>query len=173
MDKHHDLIMDCLTGEMVPDIGAEQNRQSILRFLLDRKGYSKDSIISCYPLVFDVSGESYSSRIDLVIKLGSRPMMAMRCVPGSVASAEREIIAAARIACEGQIPLAVSTDGVDALVFNALTGKTLGRGLESIPSMEELRVQAESLPLQILDQTRLDKMKVVFRTYDMENVNRL
>lgn len=167
-----EFIKDCLTGEMLPDIGAERNRQQILRFLTERKGFSRDSIIPRYPLELRIGEDIYSSSIDIVVTSAQRPMLAIRCVAGSVASAEREIIAAARIACEGQIPLALATDGDEALLFNALTGKLMSRGLDSIPSMEDLAILADTLPPRILDQDRLDRMKVIFRTYDMENVNR-
>lgn len=173
MKDQHDYIKDCLTGGMLPNIGAEENRQNILKFLLDKKGYSKESLIPRYPVEFQVAGETYSSQIDLVIKAASRLMVAIRCVAGSVASAEREIIAAARIACEGQIPIAVSTDGTDALVFNAIDGKSMGKGLDSIPSMQELVSIAENIHPQPLDGTKLEKMRFIFRTYDMENVNRI
>jgi len=171
--ESHDCIKDSLTGEMLPNIGSEENRQNTLNYLIKQKGYTKESIISRYPLSFEIAGETYSSHIDLVIKVASRLMMAIRCVAGSVASVEREVIAAARIACDGQIPVAVSTDGLDALVFNALTGKTMGKGLESIPSMEQLVSIAETIPSQPLDAAKLEKMRFVFRTYDMENVNRI
>ena len=167
-----EFIKDCLTGEMVPDIGAERNRQEILGFLTEKKGFSRDSIIPRYPLELRIGEDIYSSSIDIVVMSGQRPMLAIRCVAGSVASAEREIIAAARIACEGQIPLALATDGEEAFLFNALTGKPMSRGLDSIPSKDDLAILAETLPLLILDKDRLDRMKVIFRTYDMENVNR-
>lgn len=173
MEKHNDCIKDCITGEMLPNIGAEENRQNLLKFLLEKKGYSKESIISRYPIEFRIAGEPYSSRIDLVLKVASRLMMAIRCVAGSVASVEREIIAAARIACDGQIPLAVATDGADALVFNAIDGKPFGKGLDSIPSFEELASLSEKIHPQSLDGAKLEKMRFVFRTYDIENVNRI
>jgi len=172
MLNQFDCIRDCLTGEMLPNIGAEENRQKILGFLIEHKGYPKETIIPRYPLEFQIAGETYSSQIDLVIRVNSRIMLAIKCVAGSVASAEREIISAARIACEGQIPVSIATDGSDALIFNTLTGKSMGKGLESIPAMTELVSMAETFPYQPLDEAKLEKMKFVFRTYDMENVNR-
>lgn len=173
MENHSDCIKDCLTGEMLPNIGAEENRQKMLMFLLENKKYPKEAILSRYPIEFQIAGETYSSHIDLVIKVASRLMMAIRCVAGSVASAEREVIAAARIACEGQIPFAVATDGSDALTFYAFEGKLLGKGLGFIPSFEELVSLSEKIQPQTLNEAKLEKMRFVFRTYDMENVNRI
>ena len=173
MNTQPEMIKDCLTGEMIPNAGAEENRQNLLKYLFEIKEYDTNSIVRGYPLEFEISGEKYSSAIDVVVKSGSRFMMAIKCVAGSVSSSEREIIAASRIACDGQIPVAVATDGKGAVVYDAITGKFMGSGLEAIPSASELAAISESVRPANLDPARLEKMKIVFRTYDMENINRI
>lgn len=173
MNTDPEMIKDYLTGEMIPNTGAEENRQAVLKLLVEEKGYRVNDIVRGYPVEFEISGSRYSSAIDIVVRSGSRPMMAIKCVAGSVSSSEREIIAAARIGCEGQIPVAVATDGKAAVVHDAVTGKFMGSGLEDIPSAEELSSIAGSTPPVQLEPARLEKMKIVFRTYDMENINRI
>ena len=39
--KSYEMITYFIKGEMVPDIGAEANRQDVERFLVNEKGFSK------------------------------------------------------------------------------------------------------------------------------------
>ena len=36
-------ITDYLTGHTIPDVGAESHRQTVLRFLVEEKGYARDA----------------------------------------------------------------------------------------------------------------------------------
>lgn len=172
MDLLPDFIKDCLTGKMIPNIGAEENKQMFIDFLLKSKGYSKEDLVSDYPINFDIDDESYTSKIDLLVKSGGRPMIAVRCVAGSMASAEREIISAARIACDDQIPIALSTDGKDTIIYDVYTGRVSGRGFDSVPSSDELWSISSKTPVIRLEEAKLAKMRIIFKTYDMENINR-
>ena len=42
--KPYKLITDYITGKEVPNIGAEENRQALERFLVEEKGYFKEDI---------------------------------------------------------------------------------------------------------------------------------
>ena len=43
--KPYTLTTDYVTGKEIPNIGAEQNRQAVERFLVEKKGFSKQDII--------------------------------------------------------------------------------------------------------------------------------
>jgi len=99
--------------------------------------------------------------------------MAFKCCAGSLGSREREILAAARIFGATPIPLAVVTDGHEATVLNTTTGKpwAQGQGLAALPSpTEAARLLAEQ-PASSYPEERLEREKLVFRTYDQDNVN--
>jgi hypothetical protein len=97
--------------------------------------------------------------------------MAIRCAAGSLGSREREIVAAARLLDDCLIPLSVVSDGKTAIVLDTASGKKTGDGLDAIPSKKEAIKKLESLELQPFPANRREKEKLIFRTYDSENVN--
>jgi hypothetical protein len=97
--------------------------------------------------------------------------MAIRCAAGSLGSREREILAAARLLDDCLIPLAVVSDGKTATVLDTASGKKIGDGLDAIPSKKEAIKKLDALELQPLPADRREKEKLIFRTYDSENVN--
>ena len=42
--KPYSLITDFVTGKEIPNVGAEENRQMVERFLVAEKGFSKADI---------------------------------------------------------------------------------------------------------------------------------
>lgn len=169
--KHHDTVIDFITGEEVPDIGAEANRQAFERFLVELKGYSKEDIEVDVPLNLVVAGEPYNSRVDLVVSAGGRRMMAVKCAAGSLGSREREILAAARLLESFQLPLSVVTDGRNAVVLDTVSGETAGEGVDALPSKEALSRLFSETVFAPFPEKKIEREKLIFRSYDMENVN--
>ena len=171
--KPYTMVTDFVTGKDVPNIGAEENRQAIERFLVERKGYLKEDIQIDVDIEMTVAGESYRSQLDLVVSTdgGNTRFMAIRCAAGSLGSREREIVAAARLLDDCQIPLSVVSDGKTAIVLDTASGKKTGDGLDAIPSKREAIKKLESLELKPFPLNRREKEKLIFRTYDSENVN--
>ena len=171
--KPYKMITDFVTGKDVANIGAEENRQVVERFLVEQKGYLKEDIQIDADIGITIDGELYRSQIDLIVSPdgGKTRFMVIRCAAGSLGSREREIVAAARLLDDYQIPLSVVSDGVTAIVLDTVTGKKTGVGMEAIPSKKAAVKKLESLELQPLAQNRLEKEKLIFRTYDSENVN--
>lgn len=164
-------IIDFLTGRSIGLAGAEENRQAMAKYLVETLGYAREDIVQNYPLELEVAGEPYTSRIDLVVRSGGQSLMAICCVAGSISSYEREIIAAARIAEDTVIPLAAVTDGVSLLLFDAVSGAEIGNGLATLPA----KSHAEGILMEkggtTISGDKREKMKIVFRTYDMDRVN--
>ena len=171
--KPYTTITDFVTGKDVPNIGAEENRQAIERFLVEQRGYLKEDLQIDADIEISVAGELYRSQLDLVVSTdgGKTRFMAIRCVAGSLGSREREIVAAARLLENYQIPLSVVSDGKTAIVLDTVSGKKTGEGMAAIPSKKEAIKNLESLELQPFPKNRLEKEKLIFRTYDSENVN--
>ena len=171
--KPYKMITDFVTGKDVPNIGAEENRQAVERFLVEQKEYLKEEIRIDADIGITIDNELYRSQIDLVISPdgGKTRFMAIRCAAGSLGSREREIVAAARLLDDYQIPISVVSDGMTAIVLDTVTGKKIGEGMAAIPSKKEALKKLESLELQALPKNRREKEKLIFRTYDSENVN--
>jgi hypothetical protein len=170
--KPFSTLKDFITGRHVPNIGAEENRQALERFLVEQKGYAREDIEVAVPIEMDIAGARYRSVVDLVVGVGSRRLVAFRCAAGSIGSYEREILAAARLLDGYQIPWAAASDGRDAVVLNTISGRRIGAGLDAIPARAQLEAQLPALEFKALPADRRLREQLIFRTYDREAVNR-
>ena len=171
--KSYSMITDFVTGHEIPNIGAEENRQAVAQYLVNAKGYSKDDIELDVNIDLTIAGELYHSRVDLVVRVSGEKLriMAIKCAAGSLGSREREIVAAARLLENYQIPSAVVSDGKTAIVLDTVSGKKTGEGMAAIPSKEAAVSMLDSYRPISLPADRLEREKLIFRTYDSENVN--
>ena len=72
--------------------------------------------------------------------------MIIRYGPGSLVSRERSALAAARVLNdEYRIPLAVVTNGRDAVLLDTVTGKVLDQGMKAIPDRTRILEMLPSL----------------------------
>jgi len=171
LNKPVDVIIDFITGKEIPDVGPEANRQRVERVLVEQKGYAKEDIEVDVPLEIEIGGKDYRSSVDLVVSLDGKRLMAVKCVAGSLGSREREIIAASRLLNKYQIPFSVASDGKTAIVLDTVSGKKMGEGLNAIPSKGVIKKSSAATQLEPLPQKRLEKEKLIFRSYDSMNVN--
>ncbi len=169
--KSYEMITDFITGKKVPDIGAEANRQDVERFLVNEKGFSKKDIEVDVDIELVIAGKPYKSQIDLVVCVDGARYMAIKCAAASLGSREREIIAASRLLESYQIPFSVVSDGKTAIVLETVSGKKLGEDLNAVPSKDDLKEKLNSSELIPLPAERLEKEKLIFRSYDIMNVN--
>ncbi len=164
-------ITDYITKNEVANTGAEMNRQTLEKFLVEKKGFSRADIAVDLPLTFPIEGAIYRSSIDLVVSVDDRPLMAVKCAAGSLGSREREILAAARLALAHQIPYAAASDGKTAIILDTLTGKKIAEGLDAIPSRKKAATQLCQIRPQPFPEERTLKERLIFRSYDSMNVN--
>jgi hypothetical protein len=167
------MITDYITGKEVPNIGAEENRQAVERFLVQEKGYLKEDIKVDVDIEMTLAGDLYRSQIDLVVTVdgGKTRFMAVKCAAGSLGSREREIVAAARLLEEYQVPFSMVSDGKTAILLNTFSGKKVGEGLDAIPAKDEALEKLKSLERIPFPKERLEREKLIFHTYDSANVN--
>ncbi len=164
-------IIDFVTGESAPNIGAEANRQAFERFLVNDRGYRKEDIAVDVDIQLDIDGEIYRSQIDLVVSTDGMRVMAVKCAVGSLGSWEREILAAARLLDLSPIPLAVVSDGLTAIILDTMTGKKIGEGLQAVPTRNQVPKIAGAQKLEPLPPERIKREKLIFRSYDSMNIN--
>jgi len=55
--KPFTTLTDFVTGRLVPNIGAEENRQLLERYLVERKGYAREGIEVDVPIEMVIAGE--------------------------------------------------------------------------------------------------------------------
>jgi hypothetical protein len=171
--KPYTMITDFVTGRKVPNVGAEENRQAVEKLLVEQRGYRKEDIEVDVDIAITIAGEPYRSQVDLVVSAedGKARFMVIKCAAGSLGSREREIVAAARLLDEYQIPCAVVSDGQTAIVLDTVSGKKIGDGLDAIPTRQEAIARLKSLEPVGFPKDRREREKLIFRTYDLENVN--
>ena len=171
--KPYSMITDFITGQEIPNIGAEENRQALAKYLVNEKGYSKNEIELDVKIEFAIGDEAYQSQVDLVIRIrdDNHRVMVIKCAAGSLGSREREIVAAARLLEDYQIPVAVVSDGKTAIVMDTVSGQKTGEGLDAIPAKEAVISMLNLFETAKLPADRLEREKLIFRTYDRENVN--
>ncbi len=173
IQKQYEMIINCLTNQPIPNIGCEENRQKVLSFLLSHHAFQKSDIQCDVPIRIQLNGELYISQIDIIVTIETKHLMLIKCAAGSLASRERETIAAARLFNESyQIPYAIVSDGQTAIVRETLTGKKIKEGgLNGIPSRSMLLNMLEKIEFQIFPEQRLTREQLIFRTYDAMNIN--
>ena len=169
--KPYGFVEDYITGRKTPLIGSEENRQKVEKFLVEKKGYTREEIDVDRDLLLTFGGECYRSQLDLLVRVDGRPFMVVKCVAGSLDSREREIVAACRIAETRTIPLGVVSDGREARVMNAITGQRIGEQLEDVPARAEAASYLDTELEKPLEREKIEREKLIFRTYDMEDVN--
>ncbi len=167
-----DQITDYITGKEIDNVGAEASRQIFEKLLVETKGYAKTDILVDVPITVQFKGEDYPSVIDLIVTVENRPFMAITCVAGSIGSYEREILAGARLIRDHIIPFAVSTDARNAVIMDAVTGKTVGQGLDAIPTREQAVKQLSDIPKTALDPAKKSGEMIIYRSFNLEKVNK-
>lgn len=175
LPKPYRMITDFATGRQLPEVGAEANRQAVERFLVSEKGFAKTDIEVDVDIAFEVAGEPYRSQLDLVVSVTSGDAavryMVIKCAPGSLGSCVRETVSAARLLDSHQIPLSVVSNGREAIVVDTITGQTVGEGMEAIPSRTDAASVLDTTPLLSYPADRLERERLIFRTYNCEYVN--
>lgn len=169
--KNHEMIVDYITGKKVPNVGAEEIRQRLEQVLVEVKGYYKEDIRVDADIEIDIDGTGYASQLDLVVSVDNRSFMVIKCAAGSLESREREVVSASRIFESFPVPYAVVSDSQTAVIYDTVSGKKIGEGLDGIQSrLQATEVLSEFQPIEISDKKR-EKAKIVFRSYDSMNVN--
>ena len=97
--------------------------------------------------------------------------MIIKYGPGSLITRHRPVLAASRLLAPYQIPMAVVTNGEDADILDAKTGKLLASGLDAIPSKSDL-TGAQSLianaSFEPISEQRAEKESRILYAYEID-----
>ena len=171
--SHHlvyGTLNDYLTGEELVDTDDERIRQQISTMLVEELGVSPDYWQPRLTIETLFTRNFVTSTIDVTVKIEGRQVMIVRYGPGSLVSRERSALAAARVLNdEYRIPLAVVTNGRDALLLDTITGDVLGQGMEVIPDRQKLAAMLPALVfLPPQDEDKRQREKRVLNAFDLE-----
>jgi hypothetical protein len=107
-----------------------------------------------------------------VVRVNGKRFIVIKCAPGALDSRQREIVAAARLLDEFQIPLAAASDGRDIIVWDTVSGRRIGQGTDFLPAKGIAETQFDRDALKPLSPEQRHRVQLVFRSYDSMNVNR-
>ena len=154
MFEPEEIIQDYITGRQLPYSDDEYIRQSIERLLVHEKGFQAEAIEVSRSFAIEIEGENAAGRVDLLVLHENRPLMAIKCIRGSLVTREREALAASRLVCDVQVPWTVITNGEDAEILDTLTGKLTGQGLDAIPDLDSAKAKFGELEYIALPEKR-------------------
>ena len=171
--SHHlvyGTLNDYLTGEELVDTDDERIRQQISRLMVEKLGYQRDELQPRLYIETLFTRNFVTSTIDLTVELDTKQMMIIRYGPGSLVSRERSALAAARVLNdEYRIPLAVVTNGRDALLLDTVTAKVLDQGMQAIPDRQRALAMLPSLVfLPPQDEDKRLREKRILNAFDLE-----
>jgi hypothetical protein len=136
------------------------------RILLGEKGYATADIGK--NVVFNVAlgSEVAQSSVDFLVSVAGRKAMVIKCAAGSLSSRERHVVAAARVLDSVPIPVAMVMDPMSAVVLDAITGKVMGEGFESVPTKQQLITMLAGRDVKPLAPEKLEREKRVLLAFD-------
>ena len=169
---HHLVYGTCtdyITGREVVDTDDERLRQKIARFLVEQKGWPKSAIETRLKIDTLFAKNFVQSTIDFVARHKGKRFMVIRYGPGSLVTRQRPAIAAARVLEPAyRIPVAVVTNGNDAVVLSTADGKILGEGLDAIPSPLDADKLAEELGFEPFPEEKRERELRIMNACDKE-----
>jgi len=171
--SHHMIygsLVDYVTGEPLVDTDDERYRQKLAQMLVTEKGFAKNELEMRRRIETLFATQFVASKIDIVVSIAGQRVMVVRYGPGSLVTRERPAIAAARVLEESQlIPLAVVTNGEDAELLDARTGKVLATGLEAIPTREAVVTMLPDLDFRPIAPERREPELRILNAFDVES----
>jgi hypothetical protein len=101
---------------------------------LREAGYDEGSMRQDEWFVLATKEDELRIPIEIVVYLAERPALLVKCVRGNMSTRERASLSLARLLAERPIPFSIVANETDAVVFDAITGKVVGRGYRDFPS---------------------------------------
>lgn len=172
MNGHHLILGECrdyLSGKALADTHDERYRQTLAKFLVEKRGFKKSDLESRRELTVSAGDKCALIRIDLSVVLENRLAMIVRYGPGSLVTRHRPSIAASRLLTPYQIPVVVVTNGEDADILDGKTGQVIAHGLQSIPSRQALSTQIRNQKLQLITDESIEREQRILYAYDVDD----
>lgn len=171
MGNHHlqlGQLTDFLTGKTLADTHDERYRQKIARLLVQDKGFQKSEIEASRPLVVSAGSNRGMIRIDFCIHLQSKIAMLVKYGPGSLITRQRPTLAASRLVAPYQVPVAVVTNGEDALIIDAASGRLMESGLNHLPTRDQLLQLIGKASFNLLSERQLAMEARIVYAYELD-----
>lgn len=137
--------------------------ETILR---EEKGYAPEDIRKNVSFDVVLGSETARSCVDFLVSMEQRNAMVIKCAAGSIASRERQVVAAARVLGDLPVPVAVVMDPVSAVVLDGVRGTAMGEGFEAIPTKERLSAMVEGMEILPFPPKKIEREKRILLAFD-------
>jgi hypothetical protein len=165
----HGALRDYVTGREIVDTDDERYRQKLCRLLVEEKGFRKNELEVGTKIETLFNGRFVVSKIDIVVRIDTRPVLLVRYGPGSLVTRERPALAAARVLDpDDLIPITVVTNGEDGEILDTGSGKIIGQGLAAIPDREQARTLAQAVRIPGPTGPRRERELRILNAFDVE-----
>ncbi len=171
MNGHHLILgelTDYITGEILDDTLDERLLQSLARRLVEENGFAREEIEPRRELLVQAGEKRAVIKVDFLVSLSGRIGMLIKYGPGSLVTRHRPALAASRLVAPYQIPIAAATNGEDADILNGATGKVMSRGLEAIPSREDLLALVRGADFEEITPKRAEMESRILFVYEVD-----
>ncbi len=114
---------------------------------LKTAGYDENSMRLDESFVLTTEEGELCIPIEILVCLDQEPALLIKCVRGHLSTRERASLSLARLmADERPIPYAIVANETDAVVFDTITGKAVGKGYRAFPGPKEAEVRLRQSP---------------------------
>lgn len=139
-------------------------RKKVIEFL-KRAGYHEGSMKQEESFVLATEEGELHIPIEVLVYLDERPALLVKCVRGNMATRERPSVCLARLLAEKPIPFAIVATEKEAVVFDTITGKTVGRGYGGFPSPQEAEQRLRDSSGVRIPPAQREREKRILHTY--------
>jgi len=141
-------------------------RDMVWNFLIHEKEYLEKDIGVDQNFEISVDDVMTSTAVDYLITLNGKRFMVIKCSPGAIESRERHLISFARVVDSYQIPYVMVTDGIKARILDAVSGKLVSEGLQSLPDRSRAVEILESTEFRPYPPERMEREKRILLAFD-------
>lgn len=152
---------DRLSGLQLTQVQART-----VQYLISEKGYNESDLEINRDFAVQMPECSFSVRADIVVKVGEKRFIVIKCVMGSMESWERHSVAFGRVADEYQIPYAIISTGDEARLLCTADGSLVREGLDAIPSKKEAERMCGETAVSVCPPDKAGKEKRILFAFE-------
>jgi len=141
-------------------------REMVWNFLIHERGYFEKDIEVDRNFEIGVNEVMTGTSVDYLITLNGKRFIVIKCSPGALDSRERHLISFARVVDSYQVPYAVVTDGIKARILDAVSGKLVSEGLQSLPDRSRAIEILKSTEFRPYPPERMEREKRILLAFD-------
>lgn len=163
---------ECFTEEdfkrekLINDLKLFYIQKKITEFLLNQQGYHPQDIETNKEFLISLENKNFKAYADLIIRIGGKMFIFVKCVSNSPDSWERYSVAFCRIADLHQIPYAFITDGQTATMLNILDGSVTEGDINIMPSKSEAEKISKKMAFYSYPEDKKEREKRIVYAFE-------